>query len=77
MIFDKRTLARNLGRAQWTHDEDATLTKAYEKRYDYGPAYTIEEIAEVLPGRSIQAIRTRASRLGLRRPELVFEEVTT
>jgi Zn-dependent peptidase ImmA (M78 family) len=55
--------------------ETETLARAFTTMYKQGPEYTVEEIAEIF-NRSENAIRLKASRLGLKRPLLRFEEVT-
>jgi hypothetical protein len=47
----------------WTKEELKLLSKAYTD-----PELSIEEIMELLPGRTEPAIRIKASRLGIRRP---------
>jgi len=47
---------------KWTNEEIKLLEELYSSEL------TIEEIAEYFPGRSINAIRLKASRMGFKRP---------
>jgi hypothetical protein len=49
----------------WTANEEEKLERLYPD-----PHITFEEITKALPGRSPNAIRLRANRLGLKRPVL-------
>jgi len=55
---------------RWVEAETATLTYYYPKARQGIPAFTMNEIADLLPQRSINAIYLKASRMELRRPEL-------
>ena len=55
----------------WTVKEEETLERLYND-----PHATVEEIIRALPGRSLNAIRLRANRLGLKRPSLLPEATT-
>ena len=48
----------------WTANEEETLERLYDS------SATFEEITKALPGRSPNAIRLHANRLGLKRPVL-------
>jgi len=49
--------------SEWTKEEIAILKDLYQSS-----DYLIEEISEALPGRSENAIRIKAHRLGFERP---------
>ena len=53
----------NPNRPQWTREEIDKLRFYYTKT-----AYLMEDIAEVLPNRTVNAIYLKANRLGLKRP---------